>query len=88
MGTLAPFLFLLQANATGKSTEPPVVYSTGSLILVGVVLVVLGLLLFVMVYYSNRIAQTVPPGGASKGRVLHHKTGANPEVTMREVGQG
>ena len=62
MGTLAPFLGLLEANANNKSPEPPIVYPMGSLILVGVVLVVLGFLFWLMVIYANRIAQTAPLG--------------------------
>ena len=53
------FLAVLLFQASDASA---LLYPTSSLVLVGVVLLVLGLLFLLMVYYSNRIAQTGPLG--------------------------
>ena len=51
-------------QAPGQQGSPPAVlhYDTGPLMLVGVVLLVLGGLFYLMLSYSNRIAQTGPLG--------------------------
>jgi hypothetical protein len=62
MWAFAAFLLFLQTTATSKDGGPVVEYKIGPLILVGAVLAVLGLLFWLMLSYSNRVAQTGPLG--------------------------
>jgi hypothetical protein len=66
MWVFATFLLLLQTAATSKDNGPVVEYKIGPLILVGAVLAVLGFLFWIMLSYSNRVAETGPLGAQVK----------------------
>ncbi|MGC2110421.1 MAG: hypothetical protein WA655_12945 [Candidatus Korobacteraceae bacterium] len=62
MGVLSSCLFLCHVHAAQLAFCISVSYGTGPLVLAGSVLVLLAFLFFLMLKYSNRVAQTGPMG--------------------------